>query len=79
MHLWGFLSGSMVKNPSAMAEMQDMQVNSLHWEDPLEKGMVTHPSILAWKIPWTKEPAGYSKKGCKESDMTEARMHTMHI
>ena len=65
----------MVKNPSAMAEMQDMRVHSLRWKDPL----VTHPSIIAWKIPWTKEPAGYSIKGRKESDVTEARMHTMHI
>ena len=36
--------------------MQGTGVWSLHWEDPLEKGMATHSSILAWKIPWTKEP-----------------------
>ena len=36
--------------------MQETQVQSLHLEDPLEKGMATHSSILAWKIPWTKEP-----------------------
>ena len=42
------------------------------WEDPLEKGMPTHFSILAWRIPWTEEPDGlYSPWGCKESDMTE--------
>ena len=38
--------------------MQVIQVQSLGWEDPLEKGMVTHSSILAWRIPWTEEPGG---------------------
>ena len=38
------------------------------WEDPLEKGIATHYSILAWKIPWIEEPSGYSPKGGKESD-----------
>ena len=42
----------MVKNPPAM---QEIQVHSLGWEDPLEKGMATHASILAWRIPWTEE------------------------
>ena len=42
------------------------------WEDPLEKGMATHSSTLAWKIPWTEEPAGlYSPWGHKESDTTQ--------
>ena len=46
-----------VKNPSAM---QETQVQSLGWEDPLEKEMATHSSILilAWKIPWIEEPGG---------------------
>ena len=35
-----------------------MQVQSLGWEDPVEKGMATHSSILAWRIPWTEEPVG---------------------
>ena len=43
----------MVKNPPAM---QETWVRSLVWEDPLEKGMATHSSILAWRIPWTEEP-----------------------
>jgi len=38
--------------------MQEIQVNSLVWEDPLEEGMATHSSILAWRIPWTEEPDG---------------------
>ena len=39
-----------------MQEMQETQVRSLGWEDPLEKEIVTHSSIIAWKIPWTEEP-----------------------
>ena len=39
-----------------MQEIQEMQVRSLGWEDPLEKGKVTHSGILAWSIPWTEEP-----------------------
>ena len=47
-------------------------------EDPLEKGMATLPSILAWRIPWTEEPGGlYSPWGHKESDMTE-QLSTSH-
>ena len=45
----------MVKN---MPAMQETQVLSLGWEDPLKKGMATHSSILAWIIPWTEEPGG---------------------
>ena len=47
--------GSEVKNLSAV---QETQVCSLHWEDPLEKGMAIHSSILAWRIPWTEELGG---------------------
>ena len=49
--------------------MQEMWVQSLGWEDPLEKEMATHSSILAWKIPWTEELGGYGLRGRKESDM----------
>ena len=50
-----------------------MQVLSLGWEDSLEKGIATHVSILAWRIPWTEEPGGlYSPWGCcEESDTTD--------
>ena len=44
-------------------------MQSLGWEDSLEKEMATHPSILAWTIPWTEESG--SPWGCKESDTTE--------
>ena len=50
----------MVKNLPAM---QETQVQSVGWEDPLEKGMATHSSILAWAIPWTEEPGGLQSMG----------------
>ena len=46
----------MVKNLLALQETQETWVRSLGWEDPLKKGMATHSSILAWRIPWTEEP-----------------------
>ena len=51
--------------------MQETRVKSLGWEDPLEKVMATHSSILAWEIPWTEESVGYSPQGRKELDTTE--------
>ena len=53
----------MVKSLLAMQEIQEMQVQSLGQEDPLEKGMATHSSILAWRIPWTEEPGGLQSIG----------------
>ena len=44
-------------------ETQEMQVRSLCWEDPLEKGMAAHSSVLAWRIPWTEEPGGLQSLG----------------
>ena len=43
--------------------MQETQVQSLGWEDPMEEGMSTHYSILAWRIPWTEEPGGLQSMG----------------
>ena len=51
----GFPGDSAVKNPPAV---QETWVWSLGWEDPLEQGMATHSSILAWTVPWTEEPGG---------------------
>ena len=48
-----------------MQEMQETQVQSLGWEDPLEKGMATHSSILAWKMPWAEEPAAAAAAAAK--------------
>ena len=53
----------MVKNLSAVQETQETQVPSLGREDPLEKGVATHSSILAWKIPWAEERARLQSMG----------------
>ena len=58
-----FPGGSAVKNLLVMQEMQETRVLPLVWEDPLEKGMTTHSSILAWRIPWTEEPGGLQSMG----------------
>ena len=50
--------------------MQETWVQSLGQEDPLEKEMATHSSILAWEIPWTEEPGRLQSMGSQESDMT---------
>ena len=54
--------------------MRETWVQSLGREDPLEKEMATHSSILAWRIPWTEEPGGLQSLGSLESDTTE-RLH----
>ena len=57
--------------------MPETQVRALGREDPLEKGMATHSSILAWRIPWTEEPGGLQFMGAsKESDTAERLTHT---
>ena len=58
-----FPGGSVVKNPPAMQEPQEMQVQSLGWEDSLEEEMATHSSILAWRSPWTEEPSRLQSLG----------------
>ena len=64
----GFPRGSVIKNLPAM---QENQVLSLGQEDPLEKGVATHSSILAWRIPWTEELGGLPSMGSQSRDMTE--------
>ena len=58
----------MIKN---LPVMQETWVRSLGWEDPLEKGMATHSSILVWEIPWIEEPGGSVHGVLKELEMTE--------
>ena len=65
---WTSLVAQTVKH---LPTMQETRVQSLGWEDPVEKEMTTHASILAWRIPWTEQPGSYSPRGHKESDMTE--------
>ena len=55
--------GSVAKNLPAIQELQETQVRSLGQEDPLEKEMATHSSILAWRIPWTEEPGRLQSMG----------------
>ena len=62
-----------VKNLPAV---QESRVQSLGWEDPPEKGMATHSSILAWRVPWTEEPGGLQSMGRQESDTTKRLTHT---
>ena len=57
-----------VKN---LLAMQDTRVRSLGREDPLEKEMATHSSLLAWRIPWTEEPGGLQSMRSAESPTTE--------
>ena len=66
MAVWFSLVAQVVKNLPAM---QETRVRSLGQKDSLEKGMATHSSILAWRIPWTEEPGGLqSMGGHKESE-----------
>ena len=60
----GFPDGSVSKESAC-------NTRDLGWEDPLEKEMATHSSILAWRIPWTKEPGRLQSMGSKESGTTE--------
>ena len=60
--LYASLVAQMVKRLPAV---QETRVQSLGWEDPLEKEMATHSSILAWKIPWTEEPGRLQSMGSK--------------
>ena len=53
----------MVQTVKNLPAIQETQVPSLGWEDPLEEGMATHFGILAWRIPWTEEPGGATVLG----------------
>ena len=68
---WASLVAQTVKNLPAL---QDTEVRSLGWKDPLEEKTATHSSILAWRIPWTEEPGELQSMGYKESNTTERLM-----
>ena len=59
----------MVQTVKSPPVKQETQVQSLGQEGPLEKGMATHSSILAWIIPWTKEPGGLQSVGVSKNQM----------
>ena len=56
--------------------IQETQVRSLGWEEPLEEGMATHSRILAWKIPWTEELEGLQSMGSQKSRTQMSDIHT---
>ena len=73
----------MVKNLPALQEPQEMQVQSLGQEDPLEEDMTTQSSILAWRIPWTEEPRGlqsigFQRVGLDQSDLASTHHSLIH-
>ena len=74
-NIWASLVAQPVKNPPAM---QEIWVWSLGWEGPLEKGMATHSSILAWRIPWTEEPGGLQFMGLQKVGYERAIKHIGH-
>ena len=65
--LLGFPSGSVVKNPPAKQEAQEMLVQSVGLEDPLKEEVATHSSILAWRISWTEKPGGLQSLGSQKN------------
>ena len=78
---WRFhcMSGeSIAQSVKNLPAMQETQVRFLGWEDPLEKEMATHSSILAWKIPWTEEPSGLLSMDSQELDTTSWLNHHCH-
>ena len=71
---WHLKGASLVaQRLKRLPQMWETRVRSLGLEDPLEKEMVTHSSILAWRIPWTEKPGGLQSTGSQESDTTERR------
>ena len=71
----GYSGSSESKN---LPEIQETWVQSLDWDDSLEKCMATHSSILAWRIPWAEDPGGLQAMGHKESDVTDQLSTAAH-
>ena len=67
----------MAQRLKRLPAMWETRVRSLGWEDPLEKEMATHSSILAWRIPWTEELDGLQSTGRKESDTLSEAQHSL--
>ena len=63
MLLGGFPGGASREEPVCQSRRRKTQVQSLGWEDPLEEGLATHSSIVAWRIPWTEEPGRLQSMG----------------
>ena len=73
---WTSQVAQMVKH---LPGVQETWVQSLGWEEPLEKEMATHSSILVWRNPWTEEPGGLQSMGHKESNRTEQLPHILEL
>ena len=69
-------SSLVAQTVTRLPTMRETRVQSLGWEDLLQKEMATYSSILTWKIPWRRNLVGYSPWGCKKSDMTE-QLHSL--
>ena len=69
----------MVKKKKNLPAMQETWGKSLDREDPLKKGMATHSSFLAWRIPWTEQSDGLQSMGCKESGTPEGLRLTTRL
>ena len=68
--LLGHLASLVTQSVKNQPAMQETEVQTLGWEDTLEKEMATHSSIFTWKIPWIKEPGRLPSMGSQESDTT---------
>ena len=66
----GFVCSLVAQTVKCLPTMWETWVQSLGWEDSLEKKMATHSNILTWRIAWTEEPRGLQSMGSQESDMT---------
>ena len=71
---WAPLGAQIIKN---LLSMRETQVQPLGRDDPLERKLAAHSSIVAWKIPWTEQPGDLQSMYCKESNTTEQRTHTV--
>ena len=65
------ISSLIAQSVKSLTAMQETWVQFLGWEDPLDKEMATHSSVLAWRIPWKEEPGRLQSMGSQESDTTE--------
>ena len=74
--VWASQVAQRIKNLPALQEIQETQFQSLGREATLEEGMVTHSSILVWRIPWTEEPGGATVCGVKQLHTTKVTSDT---
>ena len=78
-YIYGLLRWHSSKESTWQCRRHKTWVQFLGWEDPLEKEMATHSSILAWKIPWTKEPGGLQSMGSRRVQHNWACTHTIYL